>query len=80
MDRQLSEVNYCVYKDEQNTLYFSITRFMARSSEPDTPQVREAVMTEMRLVWPGVLLLEEQTWTYEIVESTSDGIDGKPLI
>jgi hypothetical protein len=71
MERRLSRLNYCIYADEQGNRYFSVKDFVDHQrSLPDRPEVREAVINEMRRAAPGVLVLEEQTWTFTVDEES----------
>lgn len=43
--RQLTEALYC---DAEGTIYIYIQEFLTRHQMPDSPQTREAVLTQVR--------------------------------
>ncbi|MCU1302300.1 MAG: hypothetical protein JWQ87_2584 [Candidatus Sulfotelmatobacter sp.] len=60
MDRPLTQINYCFYVDDDDRLYFCVRDFLRENQFVDTPKLRREVAADMKLLLPGLLILEEQ--------------------
>ena len=61
MARKLTKVDYCFYIDERKNVYFSLSDFFeAQPQLRDTPESRNIVAEEMKQIYPGIVILEEE--------------------
>jgi hypothetical protein len=61
MDRKLTKVDYCFYIDERKNVYFSVSDFFAAQPKlRDTPESRSIVAEEIKQIYPGIMILEEE--------------------
>jgi hypothetical protein len=60
MDRPLTQINYCFYIDDDDRLYFCVGDFLRDSPYTETPELRREVAEDIKRMFPGVLILEEQ--------------------
>ncbi len=61
MARKLTKFDYCSYIDEEQNVYFSLSDFFAAQPKlRDTPESRRIVSEEMKLIYPGIVILEEE--------------------
>jgi hypothetical protein len=61
MDRPLTQISYCFYVDDDHNPYFCVTDFVREHQLPDTPELRRVIAEDMKRMFPGILILEEQT-------------------
>ena len=61
MARKLTKVDYCFYIDEEMNVYFSLSDFFAAQPKlRDTPESRSMVAEEMKQIYPGIVIFEEE--------------------
>jgi hypothetical protein len=60
MDPPLTQINYCFYVDDDNRLYFCVKDFLRTNQFVDTAELRQMVAEDMKRLFPGILILEEQ--------------------
>ena len=59
-DRELTQINYCVYVDDHNTTYFCVADFIRKNHLSDAPGLRRRIADDVKTMFLGVLILEEQ--------------------
>jgi hypothetical protein len=60
MDRPLTQISYCFYVDDNHNVYFCVSDFVRAHELPDTPELRRVIAEDMKRMFPGVFILEEQ--------------------
>jgi hypothetical protein len=60
MDRPLTQISYCFYIDDDHNTYFCVMDFLRAHQLVDTPELRRVVAEDLKRMFPGVLILEEQ--------------------
>jgi hypothetical protein len=61
MDRDLTQITYCFYVDDDGQIYFCVGDFCREHRLPDSPELRRAVAEDIKATFPGILILEEQS-------------------
>ena len=60
MDRPLTQISYCFHVDDNDSVYFCVTDFVRAHQLPDTLELGRVIAEDMKRMFPGVLILEEQ--------------------
>jgi hypothetical protein len=55
----LEKVGTCFYVDEAGNTYFCVEDFVRENQLPDSPELRLAVIEELREILPGILILAD---------------------